>query len=201
MENEYVYTTSGDGEIFGLLFATGFILFMLAFAAVFYVINAIFLMKLLKNAGHKNPVAAWVPLWNTVTLFEVAGIKGPWIWVAIFFASGLVSGIPVLGSIIAIGVLVISIILTIWMAKGVHAGLGFESVGGIVLAIFLPFIWLIWVALKSDSVPYNLNAAISNGNTLPIDWFKGGNPYQSFNLVPNFPNNFTNPDVNNNDGI
>lgn len=174
-----------DGGAAGFAFAAMFLMFTFAFALVFYVINSIFLMKLLKNAGHAHPGAAWVPLWNTVVLFELGGIRTPWIWVIILFAGGALSAIPILGFIISIALLVASIMLVIWMAKGVQMGLGLESTGGIVLAIFIPFAWVIWMAIRSDKVKYSVHTAVREGGTFPLNWFGEGNPYASFPVVNN----------------
>lgn len=179
MEYEYY----GQGDAFTVAFLASFLITMIITSVIVYLITSIFLMKILKNANHKNPVAAWVPLWNTVTLFELAGIRTPWAWVAILFGGGLLSGIPVIGVVISVGVMILSIILTIWMAKGVQAGLGLESVGGIVLAVFIPLIWIIWMSVRSNSVAYNHTAAFATGSTLPISWFNNGDPAASFNIV------------------
>ena len=162
----------------------GILFFSFLFAVVLYVINAIFLMKLLKNAGHKTPIAAWVPLWNTVSLMELGGIRQPWIWALIFFAGSAIGGaIPVVGVVLSLAVMVAAIIVTVYLAKGVQAALGIDSVGGIVLAVLLPVIWVIWMAIASGKVQrYNVEAAVAQGASMPINWVGNSDVYAPFGL-------------------
>ena len=180
---DYEYYGSG-AEVAGLLAvlaAFGFFMFIFAVAA--YVVNAIFLMKLLKNAGHKNPVAAWVPIWNTVSLMQIGGIKQPWIWALIFVGGSLVAGmIPYVGFILSLGILVAAVIVTIYLAKGVQAGVGHGSTGGIVLAVLLPIIWVIWISLASDKSRYDRDAAIREGSRMPWNWFGESDLYEPFGV-------------------
>lgn len=60
-----------------------FLVFIFIVGIAVYIVTAIFLTKVLKRAGHPNPVAAWVPLWNFATMLELAGIAKPWVWVGI----------------------------------------------------------------------------------------------------------------------
>lgn len=169
----YGYNGGGGGEdaaflaIFGAFMFVGFLL-----AVVIYVVTAIFLMKLLRNAGHKSPAAAWVPLWNQVALFEIAGIKQPWAWVGVIFGASIISNfIPLVGIVISLAILAASIVLSVYMAKGVQAGLGINSVGGIVLAVLVPLAWIIWMSVASGKRKYDRNAALMEGGSLPMNWF------------------------------
>lgn len=175
-------TTYQSYDSSGLLAALmGMAVMFFFFAVALYVVQAIFQMKLLKNAGHKYPASAWVPLWNTVTLFEIGGIRMPWAWVAVLFGAGLLSSIPVLGLLISLALVVVSVILSIWMAKGVQAGTRTGSTGGIVLAVLLPIVWVIWQSLASEKTkPYDVDAAIAAGGEMPINWFGQGNPREPF---------------------
>lgn len=160
------------------------VVFALMFAAVgliLYVINAIFLSKLLKAAGHKQPVSAWVPVWSTVSLMEIGGIRKPWIWALLLVGSSLVSGIPVLGWFISVAALVVAVMLYIWIARGVHAGLGMESTGGIVLAVLVPVAWVIWMSIVAGKTAgYNRYAALSTGASFPLNKFGEGEPEKAF---------------------
>lgn len=178
---DYEYYGSG-AEVASLLAAVvvfGFFFFFIAVAA--YVVKAIFLMKLLKNAGHKTPVAAWVPIWNTVSLMQIGGIKQPWIWALVFVGGSLVASmIPYVGFILSLGILVVAVIVTIYLAKGVQAGVGTGSTGGIVLAVLLPIIWVIWISLASDKSKYDRDAAIREGSQMPLNWFGDSDLYEPF---------------------
>lgn len=159
-----------DGAVLAALGAFVFVGFI--FAVAIYVVTAIFQMKLLKNAGHRTPGSAWVPLWNTASLFEIGGIKQPWIWVAVLFGGNFLGGlIPGIGFLISLVVLAASIVLMVWVAKGVQAGLGISSVGGIVLAVLVPLAWIIWMAVVSGKRKYDRNAALMEGGSLPMNWF------------------------------
>lgn len=177
------YSESGLG-VDGLLAALAtFGLFVFAFAVAVYVVNAIFLMKLLKNSGHKTPAAAWVPIWNTVSLMQVGGIKRPWIWALIFFGGNVVAGmIPYVGFIISLAILVAVVTVTIYLVKGVQAGVGTGSTGGIVLAILFPLIWVIWMAVASGKSKYDRDAAIREGSQMPFNWFGESDLYEPFGV-------------------
>jgi len=164
---------TGTEDSLGLAFLGIFAAFAIFFAVIVYVVNAIFLMKLLKNAGHATPGSAWVPIWNQVSLAQIGGIKQPWIWMLVLFAGGFVSGlIPVVGIILTLVLTVASIILMVYIAKGVQAGLGIESIGGIVLAVIVPLAWIIWMAVASGKRKnYDRDAALREGGSLPLNWF------------------------------
>lgn len=178
------YSGGGDGDaafiaLFGAFAFVGFI-----FAVAIYVINAIFLMKLLKNTGHRTPGSAWVPIWNTASLFQIGGIKQPWIWVAVLFGANLIASfIPVIGFIVSLAVVVAAVMLMVWVAKGVQAGLGINSVGGIVLAVLIPLAWIIWMAIASGKRSYDRNAALVEGGSLPLNWFGDSDRLAPFGAV------------------
>lgn len=182
MDDYGYYGGAEPAWLIASLLAFSFFLFVFALAA--YIVNAIFLMKLLKNAGHRTPIAAWVPIWNTVALMQIGGIKQPWIWALIFVGGSLVAGmIPYIGFFISLGILVAAIIVTIYLAKGVQAGVGKESTGGIVLAVLLPIIWVIWISLASDKSNYDREAAIREGSKMPWNWFGESDLYEPFGVT------------------
>jgi len=195
MDTEYqtydmsTYGGYGGGEDAAFLAALAFLgLFGLLVGLAVYAINAIFLMKILKNAGHKNPVAAaWVPIWNTASLMEVGGIKQPWIWTAIIFGgSFLGSLIPGVGFIVSLAVFVVTVIVTIWLAKGLQAALRTGGTGGIVLAVLLPVVWVIWMGVVSGRERYDRSAALREGGTMPMNWFGDGDRNGSFPNEPSY---------------
>ncbi len=109
----------------GLLFA--FLLLI-----VFYVVYAVALGKIFKKAGVES-WKAWVPIYNNWTLLELGDQKGYW---------AIVSIIPLVGIVGAI---------FMYMAM-YEIGLKFGKDGTFVLlAIFFPFIWLIWLAVDSST--------------------------------------------------
>ncbi len=179
MDYEYYGSGAEVASLLAVVVVFGFFFFIFAVAA--YVVNAIFLMKLLKNAGHRTPASAWVPIWNTVSLMQIGGIKQPWIWALIFIGGSLVAGmIPYVGFILSLGILVAAVIVTIYLAKGVQAGVGHGSTGGIVLAVLLPIIWVIWISLASDKSRYDRDAAIREGSQMPLNWFGESDLYEPF---------------------
>lgn len=170
-----------EKSLFAETLAVGMLFSVFFFVVAIYVVTAFFTMKLLKNAGHRTPVSGWVPVWSTASLLQIAGIKQPWIWTVILFAgSSIGSLIPFLGVLISLAIFVVAIILTVYMAKGIQAGVGTGSTGGIVLAILLPIVWIIWMALESGKNEYNRDAAIAEGSSMPMNWFGESNLYEPF---------------------
>lgn len=165
---------ANQGDIVLLTFFVG-IGFVVIVSLLTYVINALFLMRLLKRTGHHQPWAAWVPVMNTAALLEVGGFSRPWPLIGIMFAGSVLSAIPFVGWVAAIALLVLGIMMVIWIAKGVHAGLGMDSTGGIVLAVLVPFAWVIWMSIAAGKRQFNPHAAAAMGRTFPIEWF-GQNP-------------------------
>lgn len=189
MNTEYYRDPSGPryhgsgGVDEGTLAVLGFFaVFVLLIAAALYVVQAIFLSKILKNADHKSPVAgAWVPIWNTASLLQVGGIKQAWAWTAVLLVGGLLgSHIPFLGPVISIAMIVLGVLLYIWLAKGLQAALRTGGTGGIVLAVLLPFVWIIWMGVVSGRNRYDRESAFLAGGELPINWFGEGDRDAAF---------------------
>lgn len=109
--------------------AVGFLLFMLFFWVVFYVFFSFCLMKIFQKANRKDAWAAWIPVYNSWVMFEVAGRPGWW---------AIASFIPIVG-------LVLSIIAMIDLAKSFGKGGGFAA-----LLILLPVIGMPILAFGSD---------------------------------------------------
>lgn len=107
-------------------------LIWLIFAAAAYVVYAIFLGKIFKKAGVKSWIA-WVPFYNTWKLLEIGGQQGFWAVLAI---------LPV-----------VSIVSAVFMYIAMyHIGKKLGKEGPFVLlAIFLPIVWLIWLAIDKST--------------------------------------------------
>lgn len=185
MTNYDYYYSDSSTEDLGVALAVMFTVLatILFFLVVVYVVTAFFQYKLLKNVGHKTPASAWVPVWNTITLMETGGVRKAGIWTLILFAGSFVAGlIPFVGFFISLAIFVVAIILTIYMVKGVHAGLGKEdsAIGGIILAILVPVAWIIWMAIESGKAKFSPERAVAAGGKMPMNWFGEGNPYAPF---------------------
>jgi len=100
--------------------------------AVVYVVYSIFLSMIFKKAGIAA-WKAWVPIYNSWIMLEMGGQQG---WIV------LLSFIPGVN-------IVAAIFLYIAMY---HIGLKLQKEGWFVLlAIFLPLVWVIWLALDKST--------------------------------------------------
>ncbi len=93
-------------------------------ALAMYIWNGITTMKIFKKAGHKNPWAGWVPIYNVWVMAEVGGYPG---WLSLISCFGSV--VPVVGGIAA---LVVSILILNKLAQAFGKGAGF-TVGLVLL--------------------------------------------------------------------
>jgi hypothetical protein len=132
--NPYYYDTStntvSDAAAAGI--AMTFIMFMLFFVAVAYVVNAFLLSRIFKKAGVEQ-WKAWVPVYNTWVMYELGDQQG--FWAVLMF-------IPV-----------VNIVAAVFMFIAMYnIGLKLGKEGAFVLlAIFLPLVWLIWLAVDSST--------------------------------------------------
>lgn len=131
--NQLYTTTTANPEATAAALAVtgGFILFALLILAVIYVVTAIFLGMIFKKAGVK-PWVAWVPFYNTWKLLEIGGQQGFWAVLAI---------IPI--------VRYVSLVLTYIAMYHIGKKLGKDG-AFVLLAIFLPIVWLIWLAVDKS---------------------------------------------------
>lgn len=144
--------------------------FVLVLVLAVYVVQALFMMILLKNIGHPKPWAAWVPFLNTATLYQLAGIEKRWLWVFLPTALSMLGArLEGFGWVVSIVALILSLMVLIWMGKGIQAGLGLESVGGLVLLFFLMPVWMIWMTVRSRKIEYDADAAYDSGQTFPLN--------------------------------
>ena len=116
--------------------AVGMLLFVMLFALVFgvamYIIFALLMGRIFKKAGVES-WKAWVPVYNNWVLLELGGQQGFWAVLAL---------VPV-----------VNIVAAIFIYIAMHnIGLKLGKEGAFVLlAIFLPVVWLIWLAVDSST--------------------------------------------------
>jgi len=110
--------------------------FLLVFALVAYAVYAFLLGRIFKKAGVPQ-WAAWVPVYSNWKLLELGGQQGFWAVLAL---------IPVVN---------IASLVFIYIAM-YHVGrkLGKED-WFVLLAIFLPIVWLIWLGFDESTWPHN----------------------------------------------
>jgi hypothetical protein len=108
-----------------------FILFMLFTLVISYVVSSFLLSRIFKKAGVEQWIA-WVPFYNNWKLLEIGGQQGFW---AILVIVPFVNIVSVIFTYIAM----------------YRIGLKLQKEGWFVLlAIFLPIVWYIWLAFDSS---------------------------------------------------
>jgi len=130
--DSYNYTMYSNNDYdLGAALAAGFVIGLWA-GLIAYIITAIFLGMIFKKAG--EPVwKAWVPIYNSWTLLKLGGQNGIWAVLAL---------IPI-----------VNIVSAIFMYIAMyHIGkkLG-KSDAFVLVAIFLPIIWMIWLGVDSST--------------------------------------------------
>lgn len=109
-----------------------FLAFYFIFILIAYVIHAIFLGMIFKKAGVES-WKAWVPVYNSWVLLEIG--KQPGWWALLMF-------VPIVQ---------IAAIVFFYIAM-YQIGLSLQKEGWFVLlAIFIPTVWVIWLALDSST--------------------------------------------------
>ena len=130
---DYYYTTSTTSADPAAAAAAALILFFVSFIffAVIYIVYAIFLGRIFKKAGVPAWIA-WVPIYNNWKMLEIGGQQGFWAILAL---------IPV-----------VNIVSAVFMYISMYnIGLKLDKEGVFVLlAIFLPIVWLIWLAVDKS---------------------------------------------------
>lgn len=122
--------TAAELEAVAALLVT-FLLVGLFLSAISYVISAIFLGRIFIKAGIASWIA-WVPFYNTWKILEIGGRQGFWAVLAIIPFVNYVS------------------IVFVYMAM-YNIGLKLGKSGSfVVLGIFLPLVWIIWLAVDSS---------------------------------------------------
>lgn len=126
------YSSSNDEQTLAGIVVLTFLLFFFGLIAIItYVVHAFLLGRVFEKAKVKQWIA-WVPFYNTWKTLELGGQQGFWAILMI---------IPVVN-------IVASIFLFIAMY---NIGLKLQKEGWFVLlAIFLPIVWLGWLAFDSS---------------------------------------------------
>ncbi|MDB5179608.1 MAG: hypothetical protein JWN12_240 [Candidatus Saccharibacteria bacterium] len=136
---DYTYTTSNVDAGTAAGISAGIFLFGLIFVVIAYVVSALFLGRIFKKAGIESWIA-WVPFYNTWKLLEIGGQQGFWAVLAIIPFVQYVS------------------IVFIFIAM-YNIGLKFGKPGAfVVLGIFLPIVWFIWLAVDDSKWNESLGA-------------------------------------------
>lgn len=129
------YYDTGSSEVTGAVAAGAiltFVLFAFLLAAAFYVVTALLLGRIFKKAGVES-WKAWVPVYNGWTLLELGGQQGFWAVLA------LIPGVNIVSAVF------------MYIAM-YNIGLKFGKEGAFVLlAIFLPIVWFIWLAVDDST--------------------------------------------------
>ena len=147
--DESAFTTTSTGDLATVAAAALTIaVFSFLFGIIIYVIVAIFLGKIFKKAGQPAWVA-WVPIYNSWKLLEIGGQPGFW---------AILSLIPLVN-------IVAAVFLYIAMYN-VGLKLGKDGVF-VLLAIFLPLIWVIWLALDKSTWDNSKGAPSLAAPTVP----------------------------------
>lgn len=126
------YTSSVDSST-AFAVGAGFIIFTLILSIAMYLVSGYFLSRIFKKANIDKPWAAWVPVYNNWKLLEIGGQQGFW---------AVLAFIPL-----------VNIVSAVFMYIAMYnVGLKLQKEGAFVLlAIFLPPVWLIWLALDSST--------------------------------------------------
>ena len=133
-QSSYYYTQSTSSDS-GPIDTTGagiLIVIFLTASIIGYVLTSLFLGRIFKKASIAS-WTAWVPSYNAWKLLEMGGQPGFWAILAIFPIINLASAV--------------FIVLAMY-----NIGLKFgKSASFVLFAIFLPIIWLIWLAVDSST--------------------------------------------------
>lgn len=125
-ESYYSTTYSNDYDIFP------FIMIGLWAGIIAYIVQAIFLGMIFKKAG-QPAWKAWIPIYNVWTLLQLGGQNGIWAVLALIPIVNIVSAVFMYIAMYYIGKkLGKSDLFVLW-------------------GIFLPFVWLIWLAVDRST--------------------------------------------------
>jgi len=133
----YTYDTSGTDvatNAASAAFLGVFFLFMFVLIIASYAISAFLLGRLFKKAGVPQ-WAAWVPVYNSWKLLEMGGQQGFW---------AVLAFIPVLN--------IVSLVFVYIAMYEIGKKLGKEG-WFVLLAIFVPIVWLIWLGFDDSKWP------------------------------------------------
>lgn len=127
----YNYDYTPENAAAAVVLGGMFLVFTLILALIGYAVHAFLLGRIFKKAGVDQWIA-WVPFYNGWKMLELGGQQGFWAVLAI---------IPV-----------VNIVSLVFMYIAMYnIGLKLQKEGWfVVLAIFLPLVWVIWLAFDSS---------------------------------------------------
>ena len=130
--NSYYSPPTPADAAAGFAVFAAFMSFFFLFAVGVYVAVALCMMSIFKKAGVK-PWIAWVPFYNHWKLLEIGGQQGFWAVLAV---------IPI-----------VNIVSAVFMYIAMyHIGKKLGKEGAFVLlGIFLPLVWFIWLAVDKST--------------------------------------------------
>ena len=146
------YYTSGASDAETAAILGGLVVFYIIFGIAAYVFTAIFLGKIFKKAAIPSWIS-WVPIYNTWKILEIGGQKGFWAPLLL---------VPL--------VQYVSIVFLIIAQYNIGLKLG-KSGAFVVLGIFLPVVWYVWLAVDKSVWNDSLGAP-----SLAVDHVNGAAP-------------------------
>lgn len=144
---DYSYSTTPADDAAAAAVGLGMLMFILVFVLVAYVFFSFCMYKVFKKAGRQDAWAAFVPIYNTYVMYEIAGRPGWWAFLGF---------IPIVGGIVG---LVTAIIGTIDLAKSFGKSGGFAA-----LLILIPIVG--WPMLAFGDAKYS-GPAGPEGSKMP----------------------------------
>ncbi len=126
--DHYQSTPSDAVTVAALL---GSLVVILVFALIAYIVVAWLTGRIFKKAGVEQWIA-WVPIYNTWKLLEIGGQQGFW---------AVLGVIPIIN--------IVSSVFTYIAMYHIGKRLGKDD-WFVLLAIFLPLVWLIWLAFDDS---------------------------------------------------
>jgi hypothetical protein len=146
------YNTAANNAQLSDAAVAGMTAFILIFALVVivlsYVISAFLLGRIFKKAGVEQ-WKAWVPVYNNWILLELGDQKGFWAVLAL---------VPFVN--------IVSVVFMFIAMYNIGLKLGKES-WFVLLAIFLPIVWLIWLAFDKSTWKGTVPAKTATANSAP----------------------------------
>ncbi len=130
-DSYYTTTSSGDSAA-GAAVGLAFMFFYLIVLVAAYVVSAIFTGKIFKKAGIESWIA-WVPFYSGWKLNQIGGQQGFW---------AILTIVPI--------VQYVSIVFMLISMYHIGKKLGKEGTF-VLLAIFLPIVWMIWLAVDKST--------------------------------------------------
>lgn len=130
--DSYYTTTSSSDAAAGAALGLTFVFLYLILLVGLYVVSSIFTGKIFKKAGVESWIA-WVPFYSGWKLNELGGQQGFW---------AILTIVPI--------VQYVSIVFMLISMYHIGKKLGKEGTF-VLLAIFLPLVWMIWLAVDKST--------------------------------------------------